>query len=232
MKILIVDDDEISRVPLESLIQRLPGVTGVVEAADGEAAWALLQDGLRPSLCCCDLSMPNLDGVGLLKRAKGDQLLSAIPFVMISSAADRQSVLSAIEAGAVGFIIKPFSFADTTRTLERILRETQTNLVEPLGQIARRLGLPKSEVIRLMRKLQSDISACVGRVQTGSDASTSLAEIQRIQGSCALLGLKHCSTLLRTCVGEATSGDEALVIFLREVNLQVTLVIESATQEV
>ncbi len=232
MKILIVDDDEISRFPLESLVHRLPGVTGVVEAADGEAAWSLLQDGLRPSLCCCDLSMPNLDGVGLLKRAKANQLLSALPFVMISSAADRQSVTGAIEAGAVGFIVKPFSFAETSRTLERILRETQTNLVEPLAQVARRLGIPKSEVIRLMRKLQSDISACVGRLQAGSDASTYLAEIQRIQGSCALLGLKHCANLLRACLGEGAPQEETCLTFLREVNLQVGLVMESATQEV
>lgn len=232
MKILIVDDDEISRFPLVSLVLRLPGVTGVVEAADGEAAWSLLQDGLRPALCCSDISMPNLDGVGLLKRAKSDRLLSALPFVMISSAADRQSVTTAIAAGAVGFIVKPFSFSATSRTLERILRETQTNLVEPLVQVARRLGIPKSDVIRLMRKLHSDISAFVGQLQTGSNTSNYLAETQRIQGSCALLGLKHCANLLSACLGEPAKPEDTCLAFLREVNLQLALVMESATLEV
>ena len=64
--ILIVDDDEISRLVLASLLRRMPGVGEVVEAFDGEDAWGKLQEGFRPVLCCCDLMMPNLDGVGLL----------------------------------------------------------------------------------------------------------------------------------------------------------------------
>jgi two-component system, chemotaxis family, chemotaxis protein CheY len=231
MKILIVDDDEISRFPLVSLVHRLPGVTEIVEASDGEEAWSLLQDGLRPLLCCCDLVMPNLDGTGLLRRVKADRLLLNIPFVMISSSADRSSVTGAIQAGAVGFIVKPYSLAATTRTLERVLRESLGNFAEPVGQVARRLGIPKSEVIRLMRKLKADVSACVQQLGESGAATVHLPEIQRMQGSCTTLGLKHCANLLRMQPGEALSMEETCLASLNEVSLQLTQALEAAALE-
>lgn len=231
MKILIVDDDEISRFPLVSLVQRLAGVTEIVEASDGEEAWSLLQDGLRPLLCCCDLVMPNLDGTGLLRRVKADRLLLNIPFVMISSSADRPSVTGAVDAGAVGFIVKPYSLAATTRTLERVLRESLSSLAEPVGHVARRLGIPKSEVIRLMRKLQSDVSACVAQLAEDGAATAHLPEIQRMQGSCATLGLKHCANLLRALPGETVSVEETCLSSMNEVHLQLTHALEVAALE-
>jgi two-component system, chemotaxis family, chemotaxis protein CheY len=231
MKILIVDDDEISRFPLVALVKRLPFEVEVVEASDGEEAWSLLQEGLRPSLCCCDLTMPKLDGVGLLRRVKADRLLQFIPFVMISSSADRESVTGAVAAGAVGFIVKPFAMAATSRTLEKVLRESQGSLAEPVAGVARRLGISKAEVTRLMRKLQAEISACLGVLQDGGAASAQLPEIKRMQGSCALLGLKHCANLLRMQADEGPSLDETSLVSLREVELQLSLALEFAMRE-
>lgn len=230
MKILIVDDDEITRFPLESLANRLPGVEEVLEASDGEEAWALLQKGLRPHICCCDLHMPGLDGLGLLKRVKSDPLLMHIPFVMISSAADRASVTSAVEAGAVGFIVKPFSHATTSRTLERVLRESQAALQEPLADVARRLGIHKSDVIRLVKKLQADISECLNALEAPDDTSGHVSDIKRFQGSCALLGLVHCANILRTA-SENAAAPEAGAASLREADLQLTLIVQAASRE-
>jgi two-component system, chemotaxis family, chemotaxis protein CheY len=231
MKILIVDDDEISRFPLVALVKRLPIQVEVVEASDGEEAWSLLQEGLRPILCCCDLVMPKLDGVGLLRRVKADRLLQFIPFVMISSSADRETVTGAVGAGAVGFIVKPFAMAATSRTLEKVLRDTQGNLAEPVAGVARRLGISKAEVIRLMRKLQAEISACLDSLKDGGAASAQLPEIRRMQGSCSMLGLKHCANLLSVQPQGESSLDETGLVSLREVGLQVSLALESAMRD-
>ena len=231
MKVLIVDDDEISRFPLASLVGRLSGSIEIAEAADGEEAWTLLRNGLRPALCCCDLSMPNLSGVELLKRTKSDMLLESIPFVMISSVSDRQSVTAAVEAGAVGFIVKPFSSAATLRTLERVLKQSQARLVEPLAQVARRLDIAKSEAIRLIRRLQSDLSNCLILLEEGDKESLQQATLLRIQGSCAMLGLRHAASLLRTDVTRNPSDHANSLILLKEVNLQVSIALEIATTE-
>lgn len=230
MKILIVDDDEITRFPLASLANRLPGVEEVVEASDGEMAWELIQSGMRPDICCCDLHMPVLDGLGLLKRVKSDPLLRHIPFVMISSAADRASVTSAAISGAAGFIVKPFSHATTSRTLERVLRQSQAARQESFADVGRRLGIQKSDVIRLVKKLQADISACLTALEEPDTISQHASDIKRFLGSCALLGLTHCATILRTAAEDA-APPEVGVASLREVDLQLTLMVQAASSE-
>ena len=85
MRILLVDDDPITRLALGRILRDV--ATELVEAEDGEQAWALLQQGLRPLVCCCDVAMPRLDGIGLLRRAAGDCVLDDLPFGLISSAA-------------------------------------------------------------------------------------------------------------------------------------------------
>ncbi|MFZ6775156.1 response regulator, partial [Undibacterium sp. SXout7W] len=91
MKVLVVDDDVVSRIVLMHLIDSC-GVHDIVEAEDGAAAWEQLEAGLRPALCFCDLRMPRLSGMELLQRVKGNPDLQAMPFVLISSATDRDTV--------------------------------------------------------------------------------------------------------------------------------------------
>jgi two-component system, chemotaxis family, chemotaxis protein CheY len=175
--------------------------------------------------------MPNLDGAGLLQRVKSDCRLKSIPFVMIASAADRQSVTGAIQAGAVGFIVKPFAIATTSRTLEKVLREIQARLMEPVSQAARRLSIGKSEVTRLMRKLQTDVSSCADLLEKEGAAESHLPEIQRMQGSCSLLGLKHCASLLMFDPANIASLEAECLSSLREVELQITFALDAALQE-
>ena len=65
MKVLVVDDDVVSRMVLMHLIDSC-GKFDIVEAEDGADAWRQLQDGLRPAICFCDLRMPNMSGMELL----------------------------------------------------------------------------------------------------------------------------------------------------------------------
>jgi hypothetical protein len=82
-----------------------------------------------------------------------------------------------------------------------------------------------------MHKLEAEVSACLDLVKEGGVASAQLPEIKRIQGSCALLGLKHCANLLRLQPEDGPSLDETGLVSLREVKLQVSLALEFAMQE-
>ena len=106
MKALVVDDDIVSRMALMDLLSAY-GVLELVEADDGAAAWALLEQGLRPEICFCDVRMPRMSGIDLLQRMKADATLATVPFVLVSAASDRDTVLQAVTLGAVGYILKP-----------------------------------------------------------------------------------------------------------------------------
>src|SRR5471032_3594826 len=104
MKVLVVDDDVVSRMVLMHLIDSC-GKFEIVEAEDGADAWQQLEAGLRPAICFCDLRMPRLSGMELLQRIKADANLNPMPLVLVSSATDRDTVQLAIKAGAAGYIV-------------------------------------------------------------------------------------------------------------------------------
>ncbi|RJP70719.1 MAG: response regulator [Comamonadaceae bacterium] len=216
MNILLVDDDEISRLVLASLLRRMPGVGEVMEAIDGEDAWGKLQDGFRPVLCCCDLMMPNLDGVGLLLRARADLRFSELPFVMISSAADRQSVSQAAQAGADGFIAKPYSSTVVTRAVAKVLRESLENVEEPAVDTRRRLGISQQELISHTQRLREKVDESAAEFETEKEVSARATALQRLSSSCATLGMLRCSRLLERGSTAATE-QIALGLLLLEV---------------
>ena len=82
MKVLVVDDDVVSRMMLMHLVDSC-GQYEIVEAEDGEDAWRLLSDGLRPGIMFCDLRMPRLDGLELLARVRAEPALAGLPFVLV-----------------------------------------------------------------------------------------------------------------------------------------------------
>jgi diguanylate cyclase (GGDEF)-like protein len=83
----------------------------ILEAEDGEAAWNVLQDNRQINLLMSDLSMPNLDGLGLLKkiRESSEPHCKELPVIIVTGAEDDDgSKNSALAAGASDFITKPF----------------------------------------------------------------------------------------------------------------------------
>lgn len=196
MNILLVDDDEISRLVLASLLRRMPGVGEVVEAFDGEDAWGKLHEGFRPVLCCCDLMMPNLDGVGLLQRARADLRFWELPFVMISSAADRQSVSQAAQAGANGFIAKPYSSTVVTRAVAKVLRESLEGAEESAGNTRHRLGISLQELISHTQRLREKVDECAAEFEAEMEGAERATALQRLSSSCATLGMLRCARML------------------------------------
>jgi CheY-like chemotaxis protein len=76
MKVLVVDDDVVSRMMLMHLVDSC-GKYDILEAEDGADAWRQLEAGLRPAITFCDLRMPQLSGTELLARVKAHPDLPA-----------------------------------------------------------------------------------------------------------------------------------------------------------
>lgn len=124
--ILIVDDSRLIRVAAKKILSNHYCVT---EAEDGEVAWSILQQNPALQVVMSDLSMPNLDGLGLLKRIRDsdDSNLKEIPVIIATGAEDDDgSKEKALSAGANNFITKPFDNAQLLATFKLLLRQQQT----------------------------------------------------------------------------------------------------------
>lgn len=106
--VLLVDDEELN---LEILVEYFDGEEPfVLQTADsGEAAWQLLQNPENDfKLILLDRMMPGLDGIGLLRRIKGDPRLSSIPVIMQTAANSPEQIREGLEAGAYYYLTKPY----------------------------------------------------------------------------------------------------------------------------
>jgi adenylate cyclase len=103
--ILVVDDDRVNRALLTRTLEALGH--RVLTASSGSEALGLLRVQL-PDIVLLDIVMPDLDGVTVLERIKGDPALRAVPVIMISALEDFDSVVRCIELGAEDYLQKPF----------------------------------------------------------------------------------------------------------------------------
>lgn len=104
--VMVVDDDEFARMLVEQVLD--PQVWETQFAFDGAAALVLLERQ-RPDVILMDLHLPGLDGVSLTHRLKASPLWAAIPIVMMTGDACKSALLRSMEAGAVSFVVKPFT---------------------------------------------------------------------------------------------------------------------------
>ena len=102
--VMVVDDDEFSRRLVQQALD--PARWQAVFAADGAAALSSLRR-MRPDLILMDVRLPDTDGVSLTRRLKAAPHLATIPVVMMTGDARRETLVSSMEAGAAGFVVKP-----------------------------------------------------------------------------------------------------------------------------
>jgi DNA-binding NarL/FixJ family response regulator len=103
IRLLIADDHAVVRTGLAQLVATMDDVELVGEAADGDEAVALCADR-RADVVLMDLEMPRVDGIDATRRIKAAQPEVAV--VVLTSFSDRERILSAIDAGAAGYLLK------------------------------------------------------------------------------------------------------------------------------
>jgi len=121
MKFLVVDDFSTMRRIVRNLLKEL-GFTNVDEAEDGQVALQKL-NSLPFDFVVTDWNMPNMDGLTLLQNIRATPSLKHLPVLMITAEAKKENIIAAAQAGASGYIVKPFTAATLSEKLEKIFEK-------------------------------------------------------------------------------------------------------------
>ena len=118
LRFLVVDDFSTMRRIVRNLLKEL-GYSNVDEAEDGTVALQKLQAG-GIEFVITDWNMPNMDGLQLLQAIRATPALAQLPVLMITAEAKKENIIAAAQAGAHGYIVKPFTAVTLAEKLQKI----------------------------------------------------------------------------------------------------------------
>lgn len=123
MKFLVVDDFSTMRRIVRNLLKEL-GFVNVQEAEDGVDALKKLHSESF-DFVVSDWNMPNMTGIDLLRAIRADATLKHLPVLMVTAEAKRENIIEAAQAGASGYVVKPFTAATLDEKLKKIFLTMQ-----------------------------------------------------------------------------------------------------------
>ncbi|MEU4095684.1 MULTISPECIES: response regulator [Streptomycetaceae] len=139
-RVVIAEDEALIRLDLKEMLEE-EGYSVVGEAGDGETAVKLAEE-LRPDLVILDVKMPVLDGISAAERIAKEKIA---PVLMLTAFSQRELVERARDAGAMAYLVKPFSKSDVVPAIEMaVSRFTELRaLEEEIADLSLRLETRK-----------------------------------------------------------------------------------------
>lgn len=118
-KVLIVEDSGMTRIQVGDLI-REHFHADVIEAEDGVQGWELVQEHADLDLIVTDIEMPEMDGVGFIRKVRSSDEHSFIPILVMTTLSQTRQRDDALNAGADAFIQKPVTLEALRTILEDV----------------------------------------------------------------------------------------------------------------
>jgi DNA-binding response OmpR family regulator len=148
MRILIAEDDAISRRLLEASLAR--DGYDVVSASDGDEAWKKLHDEDAPRLAILDWMMPGTDGIEICRRLRREERPSYVYLLLVTTKTRTEDIIQGLEAGADDYLTKPYDpqelrcrikSGERILGLEKALAAKVAELEEALSHVKQLQGL-------------------------------------------------------------------------------------------
>ncbi|WIG94012.1 exopolysaccharide biosynthesis response regulator EpsW [Myxococcus sp. SDU36] len=121
--VLLVEDAPFFRKMLGDYLRDM-GFKEVVELPSGRAALKHLETAARPDLVCLDLTLPDISGYDLCEHIRRTPLMADVPVLVVSARDLPEDKAHAEEAGADGYLGKPFTQEEFTRRVQSLLKST------------------------------------------------------------------------------------------------------------
>lgn len=180
-RVVIAEDEALIRMDLAEMLAE-EGYDVVGQAADGEQA-VELTERLLPDLVICDVKMPKLDGIAAAARIASQRIA---PVVILTAFSQRDLVERAREAGAMAYLVKPFTRSDLVPSIEMAVSrfaeltqlegevadlnerlETRKVVDRAKGVLQAQLGLSEPEAFRWIQKTAMDLRYSMRQVAEG-----------------------------------------------------------------
>ena len=169
-RVVVAEDESVIRLDIVEMLRDI-GYDVVGEAADGESAVHLAEE-LRPDLVVMDIKMPKLDGISAAEKIAEARIA---PVVLLTAFSQQELVQRASDAGAMAYVVKPFTAADLSPALEIALSrhaeikaleseisdltdrfETRKLVERAKGVLISNMGLTEPEAFRWIQKTSMD----------------------------------------------------------------------------
>ncbi|HEV8487880.1 MAG TPA: response regulator transcription factor [Blastocatellia bacterium] len=148
MRILIAEDDPVSRYVLEAMLKNWG--YDLVVTGNGLEAWEALQANDAPQLAVLDWMMPGLDGVEVCRRSRQMTATKSVYIILLTAKAEKNNIVEGLEAGANDYVIKPFAreelrarvgVGERVIHLQNDLAARVTELQDALSQVKQLQGI-------------------------------------------------------------------------------------------
>lgn len=153
LRVLLADDHTLVRSGIRRILENQPGVEVLAEAADGEAAIALVRQRTDADVLVLDLKMPGIDGIEVLRSAKAIQ--PQLKIIVLTMHAGQEYVARAVKAGADAYLLKDSAVQDLVAALAAVvagqsyfspvIQQQMADLVRGVGQTSARAQLTDRE---------------------------------------------------------------------------------------
>jgi two-component system, response regulator PdtaR len=180
-RVVIAEDETLIRMDLAEMLGE-EGYDVVGQAGDGARAVELAEE-LRPDLVIVDVKMPVLDGIAAAERIAGQRIA---PVVILTAFSQRELVERARDAGAMAYLVKPFTQSDLVPAIEMAVSrfaelhalerevadlndrlETRKAVDRAKGVLQRELGISEPDAFRWIQKTAMDLRLSMRQVSEG-----------------------------------------------------------------
>jgi two-component system chemotaxis response regulator CheY len=119
VRLLVVDDSSTMRRIIKNSLKAI-GYDDVVDAENGQGALARLESE-KVDLVITDWNMPVMNGLELVIAMRASPTLKQMPILMVTTVAEKEEILKAMQAGVSNYVVKPFDAATLKKKIDQIL---------------------------------------------------------------------------------------------------------------